>query len=455
MAGPVITIPVDRIHLFEQNPRHGRITDPQKIINKLCKDEQVLDLARSIADRKTNPLELIGVVRIDDAEESGEPTYEVWEGNRRVCAIILLNDPDRAPSKWRKQFEELSKRVDPIEAIEGRVFDDHDELRFWMRNIHNGAQQGRGRKDWGPDEQHRDNPTRKNAIAFDLLERAEAKSLITRDQRSNSLTTLQRFVGSKHIRPILLADDSDPSFVKYGRPEKELLKINRVLMQDLKSGAISSRQNDKQIQAYAAQLEQRAGLAKPGVNGTPGNDSGVEAQPGDPKPYNVGGKPTAGGGSRPDPHPDDDRGDDQSEVVVTRPKPLAKIKAQRDLAAAIEESGNHKLASLYHSVVRVSAKDHTPLVLVGCWVLCETIARYCGAKDNQSFEHFFNVNYIKGLGIEAKPAKSMISCLNWIGEQGNTTKHHDVAATVDVKTLIMNMDVVSPLLAKALVAKAK
>ena len=192
MPSDVFPIPVERIHLYEENPRHGAITDPSEIIKVLLQDEQVYELAKSIAEHKTNPLELLGVVEITE-EGATEPSYEVWEGNRRVCAVLLLNDPDLAPPKWRKRFQKLSDDVDVIETIEGRSFDDHDELRFWMRNIHNGMQDGRGRKDWGPDEQHRDNPTRKNAIAFELLEMAETLHLITRSDRKGKLTTLQRF----------------------------------------------------------------------------------------------------------------------------------------------------------------------------------------------------------------------------------------------------------------------
>ncbi len=168
MAGPVIEIPIERIHLYDENPRHGHMTNTGEIIEYLLSNEQVWNLAQSIAEHETNPLELVGVVRLDDEDDSGQPTYEVWEGNRRVCAIMLLNDPALAPARYRQRFEELAANHEPIATIEGREFDDRDELRFWMRNIHDGVQEGVGRKPWGPDEQHRDNPTKKNAIAFSL-----------------------------------------------------------------------------------------------------------------------------------------------------------------------------------------------------------------------------------------------------------------------------------------------
>lgn len=64
MASKVFSIPVDRIRLYERNPRHGEITDPEEIIEYLLEDEQVYELAKSIAEHSTNPLELLGVVEI-------------------------------------------------------------------------------------------------------------------------------------------------------------------------------------------------------------------------------------------------------------------------------------------------------------------------------------------------------------------------------------------------------
>jgi hypothetical protein len=79
------SVDIDRIFLYEENPRHEPIDSQPEIIEHLCKDEQVYNLARNIADAGPNPLELLGLVQIAG---SGTPetkkTYEVWEGNRRV-----------------------------------------------------------------------------------------------------------------------------------------------------------------------------------------------------------------------------------------------------------------------------------------------------------------------------------------------------------------------------------
>lgn len=435
MASEFQSFPIERIHLFAENPRHGKITDPDKIISYLLRDEQVFELAKSIAERTANPLELIGVVRIDDKEDRGEPTYEVWEGNRRVCAMMLLNDPDKAPPKWRKRFEELSKDVDLIKTVDGKVFDDPEELRFWMRNIHNGAQGGRGRKDWGPDEQHRDNPTRKNAIAFELLERAEVADLITSSKRKGTLTTLQRYVEKPALRQILMADDSDPANVKFGRAKADFDKLLKQLIKDLIDGVISSRKNESQVVEYAKTLERSAGVAAV--------EAGDDDEPSDA-------------------NDSDNRRDKDASLLVKddpatkenedapRPKPRTKVKRNKELENAIENLGSDKLANLYHSITIINAKAHPQLVAVGVWSLLETCAAICGASENNAFNHFFSKGKMAQMGIAKRTAGAISDALERLAKGGNTTKHDDIAGTFDHRSLINDMERVSSFVAIAL-----
>lgn len=419
------------------------MTDRGKIIDYLLRDEQVYELATSIVERRTNPLELIGVVRIDDKTGKGKPTYEVWEGNRRVCAIMLLNDPQLASSKWRARFSALSDKIDIIETIEGRVFDDPEELRFWMRNIHNGTQGGQGRKDWGPDEQHRDKPTRKNAIAFSLLEIGEKRGLLTSAQRKGTLTTLQRFVGTAAGRALLGADDTDPATVTFTRKKSELNKIINVIMTDLIAGDISSRKNERDILNYFATLLDRAAITEAKAEDDDQSGGGAGASGGG---YTGGG----GAGATEGGDEDEDRYDDGSGDAEPPARSPTKIKRDRELAAAINQSGNAKLVSLYHSLTKVPAKTNPELIAVGCWALCETIANLCGAGDKVAFTHFFSKDRLAKWGVSDRASKTIRNCFERISHGGNDTKHDEIAATSDHRTLITDMERVSLTLAKAL-----
>jgi hypothetical protein len=174
-------IDVDRIFLYEENPRHEPIESEPEIIEHLCKDEQVYNLARSISEFGPNPLDLLGLVQIKGS--GGKKSYQAWEGNRRVCAIKLLNDPDRAPAHLRKDFARLSAESGqvPIKKINSVVFDDHDDLKFWMGIIHDGAQAGVGRLSWDAQQKARHfGVSSRNRLALAVLDAAEAMMACTR-----------------------------------------------------------------------------------------------------------------------------------------------------------------------------------------------------------------------------------------------------------------------------------
>jgi hypothetical protein len=430
MASDVISIPVDRIHLFEENPRHGLITDPEEVIDYLCQDEQVLVLAESIVEvGETNPLELIGVVRIDDEEDAGDPTYEVWEGNRRVCAVMLLNDPDKAPAKWRKRFKELATGFPGIETLDGRVFDDKPKLRFWMRNIHGGEQGGRGRKGWDAQAIQRDVGGSKNAFALFLLDEAERRGIISKIERKNKITTLQRYATA--LRPILEVDDRDPTDVTFNRAEDEFDALLRQVMNDLLANRIRSRHNEPEIREYAASLEERAGVIR-----DPGPDTGGGAG-------GAGGGGGSGGGGQAGPKgsgPDDDD-------PPRRPQPT-KVKRHAGLATAIGKLGSDKLDDLYGSITKVSASSNPQLVAVGVWALIETIACICGATN--SFPSFFSKGTLSKLGFQGDKATALHVVFERLSRAGNTTKHDAIGGAFDHRQLINDMEVVSPALAKAL-----
>lgn len=428
MVGDVISFPIERVHLFENNPRHGYIADPGKIISRLVEEEQVYELAKSISSRGTNPLELIGVVRIDDKDEEGDATYVVWEGNRRVCAIMLLNDPELAPPKWRKRFQALSDATDYIEEIEGREFEDTGVLEFWMRNIHNGTQKGRGRKEWGPDEQHRDNPTKKYAIAFELLERAEHAGLISAGDRKGKLTTLQRFVGTDALRKVLQANDDNPKKVKFARKKVDLEKLLKQIIQDLlDEETITSRKNEDEIKVYAAGLEARAGVEP--VGGDAGKETDDEDEDED----------------------EEDEGGEEEKEDETKPKPPHTIKRDKALSKAINISGNDKLIGLYNSLTKVRTTTNVQLIAVGAWSLLETIAAVCGANENQSFSAFFSTGTMQNkLGVGKKQSQTIWKALDRFARAGNDTKHDAISAAFNHMELINDMERVSPMLAKAL-----
>ncbi|MEC9364083.1 MAG: hypothetical protein VYC42_12760, partial [Pseudomonadota bacterium] len=136
---------VRNIFLSLSNPRHEEVESEQKAIERLCAKENIYALARDIAKIGLNPLERFALIPVDKRKAVGPAArYHVAEGNRRMCALKLLNDPDLAPPKLRKSFEKLAASSTPIKAVPGAVFTDAEAVRVWLDRIHNGPQDGIG-----------------------------------------------------------------------------------------------------------------------------------------------------------------------------------------------------------------------------------------------------------------------------------------------------------------------
>lgn len=84
------------LDLDPDNPRHELGMSRREIIRYLVEKESVLGLAKDVAEVGLSPLDIFGAIA---APEGG---YTIVEGNRRLCALILLHDPSLAPSKERR-----------------------------------------------------------------------------------------------------------------------------------------------------------------------------------------------------------------------------------------------------------------------------------------------------------------------------------------------------------------
>lgn len=115
MATAQQTVLLSRIYLDPENPRHETLPDEPSIIKHLVAKEGVRPLAKDIAEAGgTSPIDLIALVQHPKVKNA----YVVVEGNRRICALKLLQDADKAGNEkdkrylptWRKTCVMLSTR---------------------------------------------------------------------------------------------------------------------------------------------------------------------------------------------------------------------------------------------------------------------------------------------------------------------------------------------------------
>lgn len=187
------------IYLDTENPRHDPIYEQSDIIEHLLADERVKNLAKHISIHGINPLDSIGVVKDE------EDNYLVVEGNRRLCALLLLNDPEKAPSGEISYFKRLAENSSKIpSSINCVLFDDTDEANIWMGVRHNGDQDGVGIRSWDSQQKTRYNgrvnKKDQNALALALIDYAVSKGILHAEKTEKIITTAARYLGNPFIR---------------------------------------------------------------------------------------------------------------------------------------------------------------------------------------------------------------------------------------------------------------
>jgi hypothetical protein len=196
-------VPLTRLHLDPENPRHDPIADEDKIVAQLYRKEQVLELAKSIAAAGgTSPLETIGVIEMDD--HPGH--FIVVEGNRRACALKLLRDPKKAPtSAAQNTLTPLSAAAAIPSRFDIVIFGSRETARPWLELRHLGAQKGAGVRPWDNVQKTRfAGEAAPDTMALQVLDRALEAGWIDAAERSKiGTTTITRYLGNPVVRNAL------------------------------------------------------------------------------------------------------------------------------------------------------------------------------------------------------------------------------------------------------------
>ena len=258
-------IDISKVYLDNENPRHDPIDNEPALIAHLLAHERIRKLARSIAELGTSPIERFAVIPYPDLKG----VFISLEGNRRLCALKLLHDPDKAPNEsHRKYFRELNKKwkaaPDVIDAV---VFKDRAHADPWLAIRHEGEQDGVGTRAWNARQKERHNRkgariggSNPNAQAALLLDYAVDRGLITRDQHDAiSITTLTRFLSNPLLRDALGLDTARDLTSR--APQEEVDRAAKRFLKDAYAGSgVTSRTSKSDRIAYAERLK-RDGIA--------------------------------------------------------------------------------------------------------------------------------------------------------------------------------------------------
>jgi hypothetical protein len=209
--------------------------------------------------------------------------------------------------------------------------------------------------------------------------------------------------------------------VTYNRPPEDFKKQLSQFIADLKEGArVTSRNNKAQIDSYGRALARNKGI------------SGERTSPQSMKTAVPAKKAAKAKKSKP---------------ARKQQRRLAHLAYSSELATALETLRSHKLESLYNSICNVRI-EHTPLLTVGVWSFVESLCALAGKGENVDFVGYYSNQKLADLGFKEKT--TLRDALTRIQRNGNSTKHHETAASFDGPQLSNDLETIVPLLIKTL-----
>jgi len=199
-------------------------------------------LAQHIISNGLNPIENILVI----PENRSSDRYIVLEGNRRIAALKILDNPeiihDVVDNATYSSFRKLSKlfRDDPIYSVTCTVFDTRAEANLWIELKHTGENNGAGTVQWGASEVEKfklemHGQTSPALQILDMLLNKKCISLATKQQLP--ITNLQRLIQTPYVRK-MLGITIEGGRVVPATDTEEMLKRLKVVVEALARGDI-------------------------------------------------------------------------------------------------------------------------------------------------------------------------------------------------------------------------
>ncbi len=419
MASNQEEIPLSKLFLDLQNPRFEPVKDEAAAIAHLAKDEKVSALAEDIVRQGgLNPLEIIGVILATGIKASSKK-YTVVEGNRRICALKLLGDPDLAPPEFRKRFTKLAEKWKEAKSLNALVFKSREEAKPWLERLHEGEKDGVGRRAWDAPQKQRFTGTAKNAPAMLLLDYAVEEGWVSKEETDGLLTTIQRFINNPVLRNQLGIAGTDREVLRRDRPQEDFNKLAERFIKDaatsknapMKMRKVHSRANGEDIVTYANNLIQNVSTSGERIEPEVVNGDGSSSQK-------------------------------KKQSRKTRPRPPEvpqTLHHDQALYDSLKKIKNRKLIEIYYSICSIELESHPVLISVGVWSFFECLSAMAGRNDGIPFTGFLSKSFIQNeCGQTKDAAKAVVTAVEAISRRGNESKHHLYAGSYDPKEINNN-----------------
>lgn len=477
-------VSINRLVLWLDNPRIGPHSKESEVAAVLIDIADVMPLARDIATlRSLNPMDRTGVVAISGPKPNGQRTFVVYEGNRRICALKILQDPLLAPKKFQKELQTLQKSMgeDLITAVNVVEFPDYESIEPWIERFHDTGPRSRLR--WDAEARSRHFNDEKYRLAIWVLDDLAVRSLATVHQKKKKLSVFERFLANKRMRETLSLTEQG-GVIRYGLPEDALVPMLQQFANDLLNGVkfhglpINTRYNKPEIEKYAEFLaskylqdDEKEDSDSPVPESDEGGDQPEEWQSGSDSAEensDVSQAENEAGQSQEETPPEQNtsEGDanslgtanSQQQATATNntvgakpPRIPPNLSGTNLIEAELRRIGSVKLDSLYYSLMKIQISNHVVLLSIGLWAFLETMTALMGRLENDNFESFLAQK--KTLIAPDQGTKSWGAtkdALSRVRKAGNTGKHHPVGGQFSKEALYSDWTILRPIIERAL-----
>lgn len=254
------TAQVGDLLLDVENPRTGSVNGQPEALEAIINlhEQHFRNMMVSIKAHELDPGDSFYV--IDNHGEAA--SYVVVDGNRRLAALKVLNNPDlldgtKIVGNIKKRLREAAGSFSPIQPISCVVFGSREDANEWIERRHGKGLDGEGRIPWGALESER---FQKDGTVLDVIGFVERNSTFETAiwQRikisvEKSPTTLRRFLVSKAGKQALgFVENYDGAGPAFRQEPGHTIAILSQLFSDIDAGAVNSRSHNKasEIKAY-------------------------------------------------------------------------------------------------------------------------------------------------------------------------------------------------------------
>lgn len=260
-------IPLARLRLNHENDRHGPLPSEHECMQWLLTHhrDHMINLARDIAEHGLSPIDAILVL---PAGENAPGDYEIWEGNRRVAALKLLDDPNRChDGRLRQRFTNIrgSAKVPLPQEVECTVAPSVEEAERLIELRHQGPQDGIGTVSWDAKQKsrHQQRLGKRGRYAFSqqvldaITDKLDDEVKAKVQAKEFPISTLDRILNNTYAREFLglSTEGGAPQRILQ---EKETLKgLTRILWDIAKGMPVRKVYSSELIREYLGTFDKK------------------------------------------------------------------------------------------------------------------------------------------------------------------------------------------------------